>query len=344
MQSESHSSLVPVFIAAYLLARVLSGPLEKLVGVTHAVAQGDFSQFMPVRGQDEIAQLSKSFNAMTQALAHSQNELRMSNLQLRERNDELATLNAFASALSVSADRDDLLNRALEQVLILLNLQAGWIVLGQAEHAQIVAARNVNADDKSPSADCLNSNTTVAQMAHNGALCPVFGACHLCVPLVTREKFRGALQLVCPSEYCFTPEQERLLTAMGQQLGLALENFELADAQRREHFRRQLFERVMDAQEEERKRIARELHDEFAQSLAALIVGLQTLEQNAAPTNGTRTRLFETRQIAAQILDQTRQLIFDLRPSVLDDAGLVPALRSFAERGSTTIKCGLNRT
>jgi signal transduction histidine kinase len=325
-------SLVPIFIAAFLLARVLARPLEKLVGVTQAVAQGDFSRAAPVTGQAEIAQLGKAFNAMTRALAQSQNELRASNAQLRERNDELAALNAFTTALSVSADRDDLLARALAQMLAIMNVPGGWIVLGDDPNATLAAARNVEVNPEWLRAECMRPHSTAAELAHDGAPCPLLGSCHLVVPLGAHERLCGALYLLCPNAPSFTAEQLRLLTAMGQQIGVALENLELANAQRRAQFRRQLLMRVIDAQEEERKRIARELHDEFAQSLTALIVGLQTLEQTAAATDGTRTRLVETRGLAARILTQTRRLIFDLRPSVLDDAGLVPALQSFAER------------
>lgn len=89
---------------------------------------------------------------------------------------------------------------------------------------------------------------------------------------------------------------------------------------------------IIRAQEEERKRIARELHDETAQSLTSIAVSLETLEQqfaaegNDGPLLG---RLRYTKEVAQSTLDETRRLMYDLRPSVLDDLGLVPALRWF---------------
>lgn len=327
-------SLIPVFITAYLLARVLARPLEKLVEVTAAVARGDFTRTAPIAGQDEIAHLSTAFNAMTRALAQFQGELRASNEQLRQRNDELAALNALATAISQSADLDALLNRALDQALAVMNLRVGWMVVREDGKLTLGAARHLAPEraNRLAASDCACDALTEARVAHDGGVCPTLEGCHARVPLASRERVWGALHLACADTTCFTLEQLRLLTAMGQQIGLAIENLQLAEQQRRELLRRQLLDRVIDAQEEERKHIARELHDEFAQSLTALIVGLQTLEQTLVPEDVTRERLAETRILAARILDQTRQLIFDLRPTVLDDAGLAPALRSFAER------------
>lgn len=87
---------------------------------------------------------------------------------------------------------------------------------------------------------------------------------------------------------------------------------------------------ILRAQEEERKRIARELHDETSQSLTSVVVNLVAVEQQMpAGPEELLNRLRLTKDIAQRTLDETRRLMFDLRPSVLDDLGLVPALRWF---------------
>ncbi|MBI5649796.1 MAG: HAMP domain-containing protein [Chloroflexi bacterium] len=320
-------SLIPVFITAYLLARVLVRPLEKLVEATGAVARGDFTHHAPIAGQDEIAQLGNAFNAMTRALAQSQGALQTSNEQLR-------ALNTLAGAISHSANLDALLNSALDETLQVMNLAVGWIALRENDSARVVATRAIEPARAAEiiACECAREITDHARLTHNGDKCATLAAHHAIVPLAAHERVWGALHLACAEPDCFAAERLRLLTALGQQIGLAIENLELAEAQRRELFRRQLLDRVIDAQEEERKRIARELHDEFAQSLTALIVGLQTHEQTLARDDATRARLVDTHTLAAQILEQTRRLIFDLRPTVLDDAGLAPAIRSFGER------------
>lgn len=337
-------SLIPVFITAYLLARVLARPLEKLVAATGAVARGDFTPVATIAGQEEIAQLGNAFNAMTRALARSQGELRASNAQLRERNEELAALNALAAAISHSADVDALLNSALDETLQVMNLTMGWIVLHDGENVSVRATRQVSPELAAQIAacDCACDANDVACVAHDSQVCAILSAYHALVPLVSHARVWGALHLASLDAECFGSDRLRLLTAMGQQIGLAIENLDLAQAQRREQFHRQLLDRVIDAQEEERKHIARELHDEFAQSLTALIVGLQTHEQTLAGDTPTHARLAETRTLASQILDQTRRLMFDLRPSVLDDAGLAPALRAFAERACAPANLALD--
>ncbi|WP_407309650.1 ATP-binding protein [Desulfosporosinus sp. SB140] len=93
----------------------------------------------------------------------------------------------------------------------------------------------------------------------------------------------------------------------------------------KEEMRLQLLEKVMTAQEEERKRISRELHDETSQALTSLMVGIKVLESEASVC-AVGDRLQDMRQIVSQTLEEVHHLARELRPSVLDDMGLVPAL------------------
>lgn len=91
----------------------------------------------------------------------------------------------------------------------------------------------------------------------------------------------------------------------------------------RETLRAQYVSGVIAAQEEERKRIARELHDSTSQALTSLMLGLRAL--SVAPEDVPR-RAEELRQIAAHTLEEVHSLSLQLRPSVLDDLGLAAAL------------------
>jgi signal transduction histidine kinase len=82
-------------------------------------------------------------------------------------------------------------------------------------------------------------------------------------------------------------------------------------------------------QEEERRRIARELHDETAQSLASLLLGLSGL-QSARNVKAARAQARELHQVATRALAEVRRLAWGLRPSVLDDLGLAAALARYA--------------
>jgi two-component system, NarL family, sensor histidine kinase UhpB len=83
---------------------------------------------------------------------------------------------------------------------------------------------------------------------------------------------------------------------------------------------------ILTAQEQERKRIARELHDETSQVLTSLLISLKVLEETLS-SEEARSRVEETRSLVHQTLRAIRNLSIDLRPSALDDLGLLPALR-----------------
>ncbi|WP_425808075.1 ATP-binding protein [Desulfitobacterium sp. Sab5] len=109
----------------------------------------------------------------------------------------------------------------------------------------------------------------------------------------------------------------------------------LQQLKEKEEMRLQLLEKLITAQEEERKRISRELHDETSQSLTSLMVNLKVLESEASFCN-VGDRLREMRQVVSETLDEVHHLARDLRPSVLDDLGLVPALERYVrEYGET---------
>jgi signal transduction histidine kinase len=103
-----------------------------------------------------------------------------------------------------------------------------------------------------------------------------------------------------------------------------------AQLREREAVRADLLRKVITAQEDERKRIARELHDETSQSLAALAMGIDASAE--AIRSGAQPRLDEVKAIATRTLEDVHRLIFDLRPSVLDDLGLLSAIEWYADR------------
>jgi signal transduction histidine kinase len=116
-----------------------------------------------------------------------------------------------------------------------------------------------------------------------------------------------------------------------------LENIEnRAELDRIEKLRVQLVQHLITAQEEERKRIARELHDETSQSLTALKLGLKAMEQTTSPA-GIQELSRELRQMLGATLDEITAISRNLRPSVLDDMGLQAALARLIEESSHRI-------
>jgi two-component system sensor histidine kinase UhpB len=104
-----------------------------------------------------------------------------------------------------------------------------------------------------------------------------------------------------------------------------------SELQSRDRQRAALLAKVIGAQEDERKRVAREIHDESCQLLVALDLHLSAA-LTEVPSGQPREALIAARALSAQTQDALRGLMYDLRPAVLDDAGLIPAIRSCADR------------
>ncbi len=105
----------------------------------------------------------------------------------------------------------------------------------------------------------------------------------------------------------------------------------LSNLQQRTLQLRALSERALNAQEDERKRIARGLHDDTAQSLSTLIIHLEQIEYSLPEDQAAlRHKLAQERKLVTNTLDELRNIIWGLRPSILDDLGLSAAIRWYA--------------
>jgi signal transduction histidine kinase len=158
------------------------------------------------------------------------------------------------------------------------------------------------------------------------------------LPIFQDNGVRGALVLTGPVRDPFTALDQQFLLALGHQVGAALEHDALSrrlEARRRELER--LGARMVAQHEEERLRLSRELHDETAQVFSAVKMELGVLRGNALPAQGAR--LDRARELVDTGIRSIRNVVNDLRPSLLDDLGLLPALRSLA--GEMTRQRGL---
>jgi signal transduction histidine kinase len=159
------------------------------------------------------------------------------------------------------------------------------------------------------------------------------------VPLHLHDVTWGSLVLgLAPEALPFSAHELSLLATVAGQLSMAVENATLYEAsQEREALRSELYQRIISAQEGERQRIARELHDGTGQVLTGLGLGLMAVAESVArDPDLAAQQLIALKDLNASALQELRDLIADLRPSILDDLGLVPALqaqvKAFRER------------
>jgi signal transduction histidine kinase len=162
------------------------------------------------------------------------------------------------------------------------------------------------------------------------------------LPILGEHGVIAALVLVGHARDPFTALDDRFLLALGQQVGAALENADLyGRLQARTVELARLSARMIEQHEEERRRLSRELHDETAQVFSAVKMELGVLRE-AVPASQT-ARLDQVLELIDTGIRSIRSVTNDLRPSLLDDLGLLPALRSlvadFSERSG--IRAGL---
>jgi PAS domain S-box-containing protein len=151
-------------------------------------------------------------------------------------------------------------------------------------------------------------------------------------PLKVRGEMHGLLMVTGTG---LTEGDMPAVTAFANQTGIALDNARLLD-ELSTHARdlRRLSALITNTQENERKRLSREMHDELGQGLTAISLNLAEVERGLPPDCGPKVRetLAETCSLADTTLDQVREIALDLRPSILDDLGLVAVLRWHTNR------------
>ena len=307
-----------------------------------------------IRRRDEIGVLANSFISMCTRLQESMEEIQSWNRELdarvQDRTQQLSILNAVALTVNQSLDLEDILNRALDEVLQLTGIDVVAIFLQNTAHGQLElkayrglskeAARlayQVGMLDGSCGGVLELGRTIVvpdiSSYRGRGAKSlqkeKVTSLVH--VPLMTKGWALGSMCVGTHNTTEFSDEEQKLLDAIGNQIAIAVENARLyADVQRKERVRGELFKKALAAQEDERKRIARELHDEVSQSLTALLYDAEDgLELEHLPA--IKKRLQSICDLTQHTLDDVHKLMFDLRPSMLDQLGLIPALRWLSE-------------
>lgn len=153
----------------------------------------------------------------------------------------------------------------------------------------------------------------------------------LCIPMLVRGSISGILDLFFPKYMVFQPGAIALFSILAQQVGMAIQNASLLDQVRAGRDRlKAIAQRDLDVQEAERRHIARELHDVIGQALTALKVNLQGI-QYTDETNRFESQLRDSIGIIDRTLQQVRDLSLDLRPSLLDDLGVVSAIRWYLD-------------
>lgn len=350
MDAGSRSVLFVTFLAAALsvliltiLVHILIQPIQSLINTAENVAAGETETRAEVWAQDEIGSLAISVNQMIDNLIAIQEDLTWSNRQLE-------AINRITLASDKLVEIHDVLYITLENMLDLLNLEFGWVYLYDPEiHKHHLASwKNVPEE--------LQANLLSVKEAH---LCPsqipdeanepidtiTIQSCprllagnhekgrsrHLSIPIVAREIFFGVINLYYPADD--SPDQstldllESIQTKISEVVANAWLEIKLKE---KEAARVLLLQSLVTAQEDERKHLARELHDQAGQSLTSLLIQLKAME-NLSKDSKLQDGLHVMQDLVSETINKIRDLSYRLRPPALEEFGFGTAVYALAE-------------
>lgn len=275
--------------------------------------------------------------------------------QILRRHHQLLVLSHISSAVSGLRDLDTVLKVALDNVLELVNGSIGGMLLldertkvlsyrvyrglsaKHVEELRIRLGEGITGQVAETGEPILLEDISKEPRAARPDLLSMEGLKgFISVPLASKGKVIGVMNVASHAPARFTADDLYLLNSVGHQLGVAIEQAKLYEQLRRGKERyRKLLRYAIVAQEEERKRIARELHDETSQSLTGLALNLQaiieTAELEGLANREMLERLKKVHSLSVQACSEITRLINNLRPTLLDALGLVPAIRRQAE-------------
>lgn len=263
------------------------------------------------------------------------------------------TLNSVSRALSQTLDFDKVLNTLIDYVMRLVPVDHAYVVIVENETNVTLRARrgyDAESDLKLQLGDSIRlaeyptlqevfdekesllipdtrTHPGWATLITHGSVGSWLG-----IPLVIGEQAIGVLALQKASPDFFRSEHVGLAEVISAQASVAIQNAWLFEQVRAGHSRLQsLSRRLVEAQESERRYIARELHDQASQSLTALKFGLRLLESEMNEAEKIGPRLSELKLLADRVLDELHRLAMGLRPASLDYLGLVAALEQLVK-------------
>lgn len=328
--------VVPTIIVAVGVRRI-TRPIRDLSRAARRVAEGKFDQRIVAPAGNELEELVEQFNLMAGQLQESYAHLEQ---KVAGRTRELATVNTIAAEASSSLDLKQVLGRALQQILDVMGMERGaaYRVDEDSDDLVLIAHRGlsdeaVRCTSRHPLRSCPAGQATEEgkPIVRHIAACPASEwkesmlregiRLVVSVPLQAKGRHVGVIDLQAQTPRAVTPEEQSLLTAIGQQIGLAVENARLYEQAQQLAIVR------------ERSRLARDLHDSVTQTLygATLCAEAAARQLSIGQVDQAAEHLREIRTSTQTALREMRLLIFELRPGALKRDGLAAALQSRLE-------------
>lgn len=270
--------------------------------------------------------------------AEERNQRRQAERAVRRRNRELTALSAVAEALSDFLDLDRILDLALERALDFSGLRCGaiWLEVERGQRLRLAMHKGVPdqfgehaqphaqaAYELGPRQGEIVSGPALERLqVEDVKQQPIW---QVGLPLLSHGASVGMLLIGDPDEAVLSDSETALLERMAGLIGSAVQNAQLFHQVRKGRDRLDvLSHRLVETQEAERQHLARELHDEIGQLLTGLKLSLQAAQ--ASGEQGGSGQISQALKLIDELVAKVRALSLELRPAMLDDLGLLPAL------------------
>ncbi len=353
MENGSRSVIFVTLLAAlisilltFVLMLMLTRPLLDLREVAHRVGDGDLTSRVHIWAKDEIGEVSEAVNQMLDSLVFSQQKLRRTNRRLE-------AINRVVLAASRELDLVQVLDASLKTTLDIMQLDSGWILLRDpydqgspqfqlASHHGLTSIMESELSNVGEELCACQKNLLEGKLGQKIITHPCFRLSeigksvgmptdHITIPLDLRDQRFGIINLVCPQERVLSSDDIDLLKTIGVHLSEIITNAQLhSSLVEKEAVRQTLLKALVKAQEDEQARLARELHDGAGQTLTSLLIRLKVLEKQSTTTS-LRRDLSDLCQDVSEIIEQLRGISYRLRPSILEEFGLVVAIQTLVE-------------
>jgi len=153
----------------------------------------------------------------------------------------------------------------------------------------------------------------------------------------------GVLAVSSPTPRTFSDHDRRILTQLGQQASIAIQNAQLfASVRNHRQLLRRLYSQQFATLEGERKRIAHELHDEMGPTLSATLINLQLLKDEVQSNGALPTRVADAERLLTGLIDKVRELAYGLHPPMLESVGLAESMQWMIDTYFTGGRLGID--
>ncbi|MBN2004676.1 MAG: PAS domain-containing protein [Anaerolineae bacterium] len=313
---------LPIIVTS-IGAKKIIRPITNLMNAVDGVASGNFDQITTINSGDELEELARQFNVMASKLRNSYAILEQ---KVVARTRELATLNAIAGVINRSLELDTTLQDTLQELLSRLNTGIGCIYLLNPGDGSLTIRAHQGLDEEwllhvrqlAPGEGiCGRAVATHETIVLNvteypvARLAPLFRERNIqtvaAAPILAKGQVLGAIFIALLTEYAFPPEEQALLYAIGQQIGVGIENARLYTQAQQELAERKRAQERLRWVSEERARRNREL------LLLNRVIAATTsqMDPNAVLTAVCRelAQAFDLTQSAVAMIDDNQETL-----------------------------------